>query len=279
MKPLPTVFVSHGAPTYALEPGVAGPGLAALAQTLPRPAAVLVVSAHWITRQPLVGAVARPQTIHDFGGFDPALYDILYPADGHPGLAARAVECLRDAGWDASADPARGLDHGAWVPLMHMYPAADVPVFQVSMPSSLDADSAIAFGRALAPLANENVLILGSGSLTHNLREFRSRAQADSDYVAEFSGWISDAVAHGDLERLRQALEIAPHARRAHPTSDHFLPLLVAAGAAAQVAPATLLEGGVQYGMLSMDSFVFGQDLAVGTNKPARMKSLSGEAA
>ena len=279
MKPLPTVFISHGAPTYALEPGVAGPGLAALGQALPRPAAVLVVSAHWITRQARVATTARPQTIHDFGGFDPALYDIQYPADGHPGLAARAIECLRAAGWDASEDAARGLDHGAWVPLMHMYPAADVPVFQVSMPFSLDSDSAIAFGQALAPLANERVLIVGSGSLTHNLREFRGGGQPDSPYVAEFAGWISDAVAHGDLDRLRQTLDIAPHARRAHPTNDHFLPLLVAAGAASRLTPATLLDGGVQYGMLSMDSFVFGQDLAVGTNKPARMKSLSAEAA
>jgi len=175
MARLASLFVSHGAPTFALEPGQAGPRLAALGHTLPRPEAVLVVSPHWMTPHPRVGVATRPQTIHDFGGFDPALYRIDYPAPGHPRLALRAVQILNAAGWTAQADEVRGLDHGAWVPLLHLFPQADVPVFQVSLPSRLDADSAWSFGEALAPLAQEGVLIVGSGSLTHNLHEFRSR--------------------------------------------------------------------------------------------------------
>lgn len=263
MNPMPTLFVSHGAPSYALEPGIAGAGLGALGRALPRPAAVLIVSPHWMTREPRVTAAPRPQTIHDFGGFDAALYEITYPVAGHPALAARSVERLRAAGWSAAADTERGLDHGAWVPLLHLYPDAGVPVFQVSMPADLDADSAYALGRALAPLAHDEVLIVGSGSLTHNLREFFGGQPHDDRYVAEFAAWIRDAVLADDHDRLRHALEQAPHARRAHPTSEHFLPLLVAAGAAGERAlPATALDGGIVEGVLSMDSFVFGADVA-----------------
>ena len=161
MNRLPSLFVSHGAPTFAIEPGLAGPRLTALGRALPRPRAVLVVSPHWMTPSPRVGLVSKPQTIHDFGGFDPALYEIAYPVDGHPELAQRALELLGDAGWAPQPDERRGLDHGAWVPLRHMYPAADVPAFQVSLPSRLDGDGAWAFGEALAPLAEAGVLDRG----------------------------------------------------------------------------------------------------------------------
>ncbi len=259
MNRLPTLFLSHGAPSFALEPGIAGPRLAALGRTLPRPEAVLVISPHWMTPLLRVGTTARPSTIHDFGGFAPALYEINYPAVGHPVLAQRTLDVLRDAGWRAQADEQRGLDHGAWVPMLHLYPRADVPVFQVSLPSTLDSDSAWAFGEALAPLATEGVLIVGSGSLTHNLYEFRAGHGREEAYAAEFAGWIREAVLAGDAKQLRQALALAPHAKRAHPSSEHFLPLLVAAGAAKAPLPATVVEGGITHGVLSMDSFVFGE--------------------
>ena len=258
MNRLPSLFVSHGAPTFAIEPGLAGPKLSALGQALPRPRAVLVVSPHWTSPNPRVSLAARPQTIHDFGGFDPALYDIGYPVDGHPELAQRALALLGDAGWAPQPDERRGLDHGAWVPLRHLYPAADVPAFQVSMPSRLDGDSAWAFGTALAPLAAEGVLIMGSGSLTHNLAEFRCGPAREEAYAAEFAAWVRDAIVHGDSARLRQTLALAPHARRAHPSSEHFWPLLVAAGAAAAALPATVIEGGITHGVLAMDGFLFG---------------------
>lgn len=255
---LPSVFISHGAPTFAVEPGMAGPALTALGRALPRPEAVLVVSPHWMTATPQVSLAPRQDTIHDFGGFDPALYRITYPVAGHPALAQRAIELLRAAGLRADADANRGLDHGAWVPLLYLYPDADVPVFQVSLPARLDAESAWSFGNALAPLADDGVLIVGSGSITHNLEEFFSGQRHDQSYAVEFAAWIRAAVVGGDGKRLRAALDIAPHARRAHPTPEHFWPLLVAAGAADATQPASVIDGGVAYGMLSMDGFVFG---------------------
>jgi len=258
MSRLPSLFVSHGAPTFALEPGLAGPALTALGRTLPRPEAVLVVSPHWMTPSPRVGLVAQPPTIHDFGGFDPALYRIDYPAPGHPALARKTLETLATAGWSALADEKRGLDHGAWVPLLHLYPQADVPVFQVSLPSRLDADAAWAFGEALAPLADEGVLIVGSGSLTHNLADFRSQHGGGLDYITAFSGWVQQVIGAGDGARLRRTLADAPHAARAHPTSEHFWPLLVAAGAASAGQRWRWVDGGIAHGMLAMDAVVFG---------------------
>ena len=258
MSRLPSLFVSHGAPTFALEPGLAGPRLTALGRSLLRPEAVLVVSPHWMTPTPRVGTATHPTTIHDFGGFDPALYQLSYPARGHAALAQRGVELLNAAGWPAQADERRGLDHGAWVPLMHLFPAADVPVFQVSLPSRLDAERAWAFGQALAPLADEGVLIVGSGSLTHNLVEFRSGHGQDQAYAAEFAAWVREAIEHGDRARLLRTLDDAPQARRAHPTAEHFWPLLVAAGAADLRQPVQVIEGGITHGVLSMDSYAFG---------------------
>ena len=268
MERLPSLFVSHGAPSFAMEPGLAGPRLTALGRELPKPRAVLIVSPHWVTPRPLVGMVERPRTIHDFGGFDPALYEIDYPVAGHPQLARRTLDLLQEAGWSPRADERRGLDHGAWVPMLYLYPAADVPVFQVSLPSRLDADSAWTFGQALAPLADDGVLIVGSGSLTHNLNEVRGphgphgqhgHHGHDEAYVAEFAAWVREALVAGDSTRLRQTLALAPYAQRAHPTAEHFWPLLVAAGAAATSLPATVIDGGITHRVLAMDSFVFGR--------------------
>ena len=260
MSRLPTLFVSHGAPTWALEPGVAGPLLAQIGESIPRPKAVLVVSAHWTTRDVVVSSAELPRTIHDFGGFPESLYRIQYPAPGHPQLAGRAAEALSAAGFAVTLDEQRGLDHGAWVPLRHLYPAADVPAFQVSMPAELDAPSAWRLGEALAPLSEQGVLIVGSGSLTHNLHEFVMGAMQAAPYAVEFVAWIREAVLAGDGERLKRALASAPHASRAHPTTEHFLPLLVAAGAADRSAPARVLEGGMTYGVISMESYLFGSD-------------------
>ncbi len=258
MAPLPSLFVSHGAPTFALEPGVAGARLQAVGQVLPRPAAVLVVSPHWMTPAPRVMTSAQPRTLHDFSGFDPALYTLRYAAPGQPQLAQRAIDLLRGAGWGAQADPDRGLDHGAWVPLRHLFPRADVPVFQVSLPSALDAAQALALGQALAPLSAEGVLIIGSGSLTHNLYEVRHPHAQEADYAREFVQWVREAVQAADSERLGATLTQAPHAQRAHPTSEHFLPLLIAYGAAHTHSPVSVLDGGILYGVLSMESYVFG---------------------
>ncbi len=252
-----SLFVSHGAPTFALEPGLAGPALTRLGQRLPRPSAVLVVSPHWMTQGVRVGVTETPETIHDFRGFDPALYELEYPAAGHPELARKAIELLQGDNWDAAADTSRGLDHGAWVPLLYLYPDASVPVLQVSLPADLDCDSAWQLGRTLAPLREEGVLIMGSGSLTHNLQEVRWGDDHEAGYARAFSRWIQDAVLGGQHQHVVGALELAPHARRAHPTTEHFLPLLVTLGASRPEDQASVIGGGIEHGVLSMDGFVF----------------------
>jgi 4,5-DOPA dioxygenase extradiol len=257
---MPSLFVSHGAPTFAVEPGLAGPKLTALGQQLPRPRAIVILSPHWMTREVTVGASAAPQTIHDFGGFPAELYALRYPAPGDPALAARIVQMLAAHG-GAHADPARGLDHGAWVPLRYLYPEADVPVVQVSLPTRFAAADAFRLGQRLSGLAAEDILIVGSGSLTHNLSEFRGASAADdAQYVRRFVAWSRQAVTTGDDRALVDYLESAPDALRAHPTSDHYLPLPFAAGAAPAGTRARVVDGGIVYGILSMDAFVFGTE-------------------
>lgn len=259
MQTLPSVFVSHGAPTFAIEPGRAGAQLGALGRALGKPKGIVIVSPHWMTPGVEITSAARPETIHDFGGFPRPLYDLRYPAPGSPDLAARAAQVLHDRGIAAVLNSQRGLDHGAWVPLLHMFPDADVPVVQVSLPFDTDSAKAFELGQALAPLAAEGGLVIGSGSLTHNLYEFRMGQVEEAAYAREFSSWIRQAVLEGSEDRLIHALERAPHAARAHPTSEHFLPLLVAASASGSPTPATVLDGGIRHGVLAMESYVFGQ--------------------
>ena len=260
MTRMPSLFVSHGAPTFAIEPARAGPLLRRLGQQLPKPKAVLLLSPHWITRDVRVTTGEQPATIHDFGGFPAELYRIEYAAPGSPAVAARALELLNADGWKATPDEARGLDHGAWVPVRHLFPAAEVPVVQVSMPQALDADGALRLGRTLAPLADEGVLIVGSGSITHNLYEFRQQLDAAAaDYAVEFIGWARSAVTRHDVDAVVNYLERSPHAQRAHPTPDHYLPLPFALGAARVDAPVQVLDGGMTYGVLAMDAYLFGR--------------------
>ena len=256
----PSLFVSHGAPTYAMDPGLAGAQLKELGHQLGRPRAIVVVSPHWMTRNVEVTGAPRPSTVHDFGGFPRALFALQYPAPGAPELAAQIRQQLASAGIAARLDTQRGLDHGAWVPLLHLYPGADVPTVQVSLPIDADEHSALALGKALAPLAVNNVLIVGSGSLTHNLSDFRmdEGESAPLPYTQEFSAWVRQAVTAKDLGRLIQALTLAPHAARAHPTSEHFLPLFVALGAAHEAAKVTILDGGIRHRALAMESYLFG---------------------
>lgn len=263
MNAMPSLFVSHGAPTFAIEPGLAGAQLRALGLALDKPRAVVLVSPHWMTQGVQIMATDRPETVHDFGGFPRALYALQYPAPGSPELAVRIQQQLQSQGIAAGLDARRGLDHGAWVPLMHLFPHADVPVVQVSLPCDADEARAFALGRALAPLAQDGVLIVGSGSLTHNLYEFRMGQAQAAAYAQEFSAWVRQAVRDGDMTRLGQTLARAPHADRAHPTTEHFLPLLVAAGAAATPGQVTVLDGGIRHGVLAMESYVFGRQFEI----------------
>ena len=257
MPRAPSLFVSHGSPMFALEPGLLGPNLQRIGERLTALTAIVVVSPHWQTRGVRVGGAASPETIHDFGGFPPPLYALQYPVRGAPELASQTVDLLRTAGFDAALDPHRGLDHGAWVPLRYLKPDGDVPVLQVSLPLDLDAAGALRLGAALKPLRERGVLVVGSGSLTHNLYEFRQHIR-DPEYAQAFADWIADAVARGDVDALVDYRARAPHAARAHPTEEHYLPLLVALGASDLDEPRHRVEGGMTYGVLSMDSFGFG---------------------
>ncbi|EIL87791.1 hypothetical protein UU9_14920 [Rhodanobacter fulvus Jip2] len=257
MTTAPSLFISHGSPMFALEPGLLGPNLRAMGESLTDITAVLVVSPHWQTRGVRVGSSAAPETIHDFGGFPAPLYQLQYPAPGASAVAQGAARLLSDAGFEVALDERRGLDHGAWVPLRYLFPRADVPVFQVSLPQHIDAAGALRLGQALAPLRQRGVLVIGSGSLTHNLYEFRQHIR-NPEYAQEFVDWVREAVAARDVDALMDYRRRAPHAERAHPTEEHYLPLLVAMGASADTDAPRLVEGGMTYGVLSMDSFAFG---------------------
>lgn len=252
----PAIFVSHGAPTFALEPGLLGSRLTELGERLASASAIVVVSPHWQTCGVRVTGAAWPETIHDFGGFPPPLYSLTYPSPGAAGLAAETASLLIDGGFAAMVDAERGYDHGAWVPLRYLRPDADTPVIQVSMPHNLDTAGAWRLGKTLAPLRDRGVAIVGSGSLTHNLHEVR-RDGNTAAYAKEFADWSRNAVLSGDIDALLDYRRVAPSAIRAHPTEEHYLPLLVAAGAAQDDTPMAI-DGGITYGVLSMDSYAWG---------------------
>jgi 4,5-DOPA dioxygenase extradiol len=255
----PALFLSHGSPMHAVSPGAVGDAWTALGRRLPRPDAILIASAHWETSLPMVTGNPKPETIHDFGGFPKTLYDIVYPAAGAPALAAQAVVLLKEAGITAGIDGCRGLDHGAWVPLRWMYPEADIPVVQVAVQPARGTAHHVALGRALAPLRNANVLIVGSGHATHNLRDWIGhRGQsAPMDYAVDFSrGLESTLVAH-DETALIDYRDRAPAAVRAHPTEEHLLPLFIAYGAGGEHASVERVIDGYENGALSLDSFLF----------------------
>lgn len=260
MSTLPALFVSHGAPTLAIVDSPANRFLRELGKTLARPKAILVASAHWETRGgPAVSLAAQPETIHDFGGFPDALFAIEYPAPGAPETAERAASLLSDAGFAVAQSPTRGLDHGAWVPLHLMYPDADIPVAQVSIVRGASPADHERMGRALAALRAEGVLVIGSGSLTHNLHEFRGQPIdiAAPSWVSEFGNWMKARLDDNDLDALRAYRTRAPHAERNHPTDEHLLPLYVAMGAGGSGARAERLHASYEYGILAMDVYAF----------------------
>jgi len=254
----PPIFVSHGSPTLIFDDVPARDFLMQLGNALPRPKAILAVSAHWETLAPSITAAPAPPTIHDFGGFPEVMYQQQYPAPGDPALAARIKALLDGAGLPATLDPARGLDHGAWVPLKLAFPAGDIPVLQLSLQTHLGPAHHLRLGEALRPLAEEGVLILGSGSLTHDLRSVSWRGpNAEPDWVKSFGDWVNQALAEGRVDDLVNYRSLAPNAARNHPTEEHFLPLFVALGAAGKGAHMAQLHTSVTFSVLRMDAFEF----------------------
>lgn len=259
---LPAIFLSHGSPMILIEPSPAQDFLGTLGTRFSGARAIVVISAHHDTHDTVVTASAAPATIHDFGrGFPQALFDARYPAPGDPALADRIATLVRDAGMPATLDSVRGLDHGAWVPLMLGWPDADVPVVQVSISSHHPPAWHHMIGRALAPLREESVLVIGSGSLTHNLRaifvEGRDHDAAVPDWVSQFAVWVHDCAMAGDEAALLDAVDRAPHGHRNHPTPDHLLPFFAAMGAGGGALRAERLHHSYTYGVLAMDAYAF----------------------
>lgn len=251
---MPTIFVSHGAPTLILEDVPARAFLASLGRQVPRPQAIVAVSAHWDTDVPAVSLARKPDTIHDFYGFPEELYRLRYAAPGAPALAEKVAKLT-----GAAHDHHRGLDHGAWVPAMLGWPEADIPIFQLSVQPDQTPAYHIALGRKLAPLREEGVLIMGSGSAIHNLRALVRDGESSEPepWAQAFDDWLSDTVEKGDEAELADYRARAPYAREAHPTDEHFLPLHVAVGAAGEGARGRALHRSFTLGNLSMASYAF----------------------
>lgn len=256
---MPVLFLSHGAPALALEAGQTGAAWRQIAVQMPKPSAILVISAHWETRIPTISRATWPETIHDFSGFPDALYKLSYPAPGAPQMAEETARVLQQAGIQAVLDDTRGLDHGAWIPLSLMYPSCDIPVTQLSIQPENDPAWHMALGLALRPLREKGVLIIGSGSITHNLRAiFRHHQGAPAPaWVVEFCDWIAAKIKAGDLAALSDYRALAPNAVMNHPTDEHLLPLFAALGAATRIDTAQHLNNIMTYGMLAMDAWLF----------------------
>jgi 4,5-DOPA dioxygenase extradiol len=259
MKKQPALFVSHGSPTLPLEKSAATDFLRRLGPSLGRPEAILMVSAHWDTERPAVSGAERPETIYDFYGFPPELYRLQYPAPGAPKLAQRVAGLLGERGFSTDIDPERGLDHGAWTPLILAYPKADIPVTQLSIQSHLGPEHHVRLGAALRPLRDEGVLIIASGGATHNLRELsRQRGNpVPQQWTAEFNDWLAGALESRRTDDLVNYRGQAPQAVRNHPTDEHLIPLFVALGAGDPGGTTQRLHSSIESGVISMDAYRF----------------------
>lgn len=258
---LPAIFVSHGPPTLPLERFEARDFLSGLAGQLPRrPRAILAISAHWETKQHAVTVRTRQAALYDFYGFPPALYDMTYAPPGDIELADRAAGLLEGAGIPVQANPDRELDHGVWTPLSLVFPEADIPVVQLSLRAGADTRHHLAVGRALAPLRDDGVLILCSGNVTHNLREWQRLAQTGETqtptWVTDFQEWVAERVSNGEDEALCD-FATQPNGRRNHPTDEHFMPFFVAMGAGG-LEDSHRLHESICYSVLAMDAYSFG---------------------
>ena len=257
---LPVLFVPHGSPMFALHPGAAGAALRDMSARLPRARAVLVISPHWETTQPTVTGGAHLDTIHDFGGFDLRLFDIQYPSQGSPALAEQVVAALQDAGLAAEVDLQRGLDHGAWVPLRHMFPTPSLPTVALSVQHHGGPAHAHRVGRALAPLREQGVLIVASGNITHSLRDWQHILRTGAptpDYVQRFADWVHAHLTAKDTAALLDYRQLSADGRLAHPRDEHLLPLFTAWGAAGEQAEAHAFFRGISDHVIAMDGYVF----------------------
>ena len=245
---------------FALRPGAAGASLNTLAEMLARPRAVLVISPHWETEVATVGTASRLETIHDFAGFDPELYAIQYPAQGSPQGAQEVAAALESAGLPVRTDWQRGLDHGAWVPLRYLFPKATVPIVPLSIQHHGGPDHAYRVGQALAPLIETGWMIVTTGNITHNLRDWQQAEMGiaiDSSYAQRFSDWIHGQLISGDSAALLDYRQRHPDACRAQPRDEHLLPLFTALSAAGAGAQPRAIHRGISDHVIAIDSYAF----------------------
>jgi 4,5-DOPA dioxygenase extradiol len=256
----PVLFVGHGSPMFALEPGAAGDALIALGKELPTPRAVLVISPHWETSSPTVSTASRLETIHDFGGFDSRLYEMNYAASGSPQAAQEVITALQAAGLNAPADDSRGLDHGAWVPMRYLFPTPQVPIVPLSIQHQGGAMHAYRVGQVLASLRDQGWLIVASGNITHNLSDWRGANRGialNIDYAQGFSDWVHQQLINKEVGSLLAYRECQPDAERAHPRDEHLLPFFTALGAAGPDYQALVVHRGIRDHVIAMDSYLF----------------------
>lgn len=253
---LPSLFISHGSPMLALDPGQVGAAFQRISHNLPRPKAIIVMSAHWQSSRLEVSTQQQPDTWHDFGGFPDALYQLRYPAPGAPQLAERLITILGDKGIAATPNSIRPRDHGVWMPLLHLYPEADIPVIQLSLPHRANARDIYAIGLALQGLRNEQILLIGSGSITHNLAELDWRGELDGppEWASAFKNWVINTLASDGVDQALDWVRQAPYALRNHPTDEHFLPLFFALGAGQRFS---VIHSSFAMGSLGMDIYRF----------------------
>jgi 4,5-DOPA dioxygenase extradiol len=273
MDALPSLFISHGSPMTALVPGQAGAFFErlgpAIDATFGRPRAIVALSAHTLTREPALLAAPRHEAVYDFGGFDPKLYTLRYDCPGAPAVATRVAELLAQAAWPVHRVEQGGLDHGIWTPLRYAWPDASVPVLPVGWPPQATPEALFKLGQALAPLAQEGVLVMGTGSITHNLRRV---AQAGFHHPstppeipesAAFRDWFVQRSTALDWDALLAYRSRAPHAADMHPSDEHLLPWFIAAGAGGRDAAPLRLHASVTHGVLGMDTYAFGPTAAL----------------
>ena len=273
MNTMPSLFLSHGSPMLALEPREAGHFMQRLGPALTaafgRPKAIIVASAHSLTREPVLLAGAHHAAVYDFGGFDPRLNEIRYDAPGATALAQRAAELIQAAGLPVHRVAESGLDHGIWTPLRYLFPEADIPVLPLAWPPDWSPAQLFALGGALTPLADEGVLLIGSGSITHNLRRVFAggglHPQADKPATPEstaFRDWFADRTSAADWPALWDYRRQAPHSALMHPSDEHLLPFFIAAGAGGKSQPGLRIHASLTFGELGMDAYAFGSNAA-----------------
>jgi len=257
MSAAPLFFVGHGSPMFAVDTGAAAKNLAEQRSLLESVAAIVVVSPHWLTQQTRVITNNKPQTIHDFGGFPEQLYQLQYLAPGSHTIGHEMIQLLQKNGVKAHADDVQGWDHGVWVPLLHLYPAADKPVIQISLNINMSMDELDKLGQVLNQLRQQNIAVICSGSVTHNLYEMSMSHTDVAEYVLEFQHWVRVNVLTANLEKLKKASTESGHYKRSHPTPEHFLPLIIALATSDESDKVKVLKSPVLHRTISMESYVW----------------------